>query len=324
MGFVDRKIRHLAESNSVTILMYHRIINKDKSIQAGMYVSPATFKNQLEVLKKHFNIIPLALLAKGERAATQTESGKPLCVLTFDDGWKDFYDNAYPLLRKNNIPATVFLPTDYIGSTKKFWTDLFAYLLIKRRASELLEEITPHISTIIDQIEQFSGSFEQELESGIEYLKKYPQETIDTVLAVLSKKWQVDLTASARAFLNWKEVNEMFSTGLISFGSHTVNHPILTTMQSTDDIKKEMVDSYECLIERGVSSKSNISFCYPNGSYSDEIANLVSETGFQLAVTTRSGHNPPDHDLFTLSRIGIHQDISSTPSLFRCLTAGLT
>lgn len=303
--------------------MYHRVINKDMSIQAGMYVTPQNFRRHLEVIKNNFTAAPLDCLINNEGFATQQESNKPLCILTFDDGWKDFYDNAYPLLKEYNIPATVFLPTDFIGSQKQFWTDLFTYLLINRNSRESSETTNSQFSLIIEQIEKFSGSFEQKLENGIEFLKNYPKETIDTALAVLAKKWQVDLNMSSRTFLSWEEVGEMYSTGLVSFGSHTVHHPILTTMQNIDELRKELTESYACLLERGVVSKSNICFCYPNGKYSDEIAHLVRETGYRLAVTTKTGHNQAYNNRFTLNRIGIHQDISSTPSLFHCLITGL-
>ena len=64
-------------------------------------------------------------------------------------------------------------------------------------------------------------------------------------------------------------------------------------------------------------------FCYPNGNYSDKIVSMVQDAGYHLAVTTQKGWNIQRSNPFTLRRIGIHQDMSSTIPLFACRIAGL-
>jgi len=98
--------------------MYHRVTSPSKTIQAGMYVNPDTFGNHLKLLQKHFNVVPLGKLGILQIENSVHRTTKPHCVLTFDDGWKDFYDYAFPLLKKYKVPATVFLPTEFIRSKK--------------------------------------------------------------------------------------------------------------------------------------------------------------------------------------------------------------
>lgn len=321
-GVVDKKIRQFCAKDFFIILMYHRVVPADKLIQVGMYVSPATFESHLVFLKKYFNIITLNCLVEKNGLDRIVKNGKPLCILTFDDGWKDFYDYAFPLLVKYQQPATIFLPTEFIGTRKQFWTDAFAYLLLHRQATALEKLSDPDILTIAEYLDSLRGSFDNQLETGIEYLKGYPLSTIEKVLVGLSEIWHVDLDGQDRNFLNWAEIDEMIESGLISFGSHTVSHQILTTLDNLR-IKKELIDSRKKLLKKNVFANSCISFCYPNGNYTKEIADMVRLTGYQLAVTTRKGWNHADADKFTLKRIGIHEDMTSTTALFACRVAGL-
>ena len=287
-----------------------------------MYVSPATFECHLAFLKKYFNTISLNYLTAKNGLDGIAKNSKPLCALTFDDGWKDFYDYAFPLLVKYQQPATVFLPTEFIGTRKQFWTDCFTYLLSCRQATTLEKLSDPDILIIIKYLDGLRGSFHNRLENGIEYLKGYPLCTIKKVLGGLSEIWRVDIDKSDRDFLNWAEIAEMKDSGLVSFGSHTVSHEILTTLNKKT-IKKELIDSRKELLEKNVFDSSCISFCYPNGNYTQEIADMLRSSGYHLAVTTKNGWNHADADKFTLKRVGIHEDMTSTTALFACRIAGL-
>jgi len=301
--------------------MYHRVIPADKLIQAGMYVSPATLEWQLVFLKNYFNIVPLNFLTSNNNLDRIKKNAKPPCILTFDDGWKDFYNYAFPLLVRYQQPATVFLPTEFIGSKKQFWTDRFSYLLAHRNRSTLKILSSPDILRIIEYLDVLSGSFDNQLEKGIQYLKKYPLSVIERVLVDLSKIWNINTDVTIRDFLNWQEVAEMKNSGLISFGSHTVNHHILTTLND-EEIKKELNESLHTLCEKNLLDNSCYPFCYPNGNYSKKIIGIVQASGYNLAVTTRNGWNHINSDKFTLKRISIHEDIASNTALFFCRIAG--
>lgn len=302
--------------------MYHRITPPTETIQAGMYVTPETFEQHLQLLAKYFKVISLTEFHSYLGNKQENSSDKPLCVITFDDGWKDFHDSAYPLLEKYNFPATVFLPTNFIDSDIKFWTDDFAHLLVNRRATSFKQTVDDNKLDIIDYLDKLSGSFDTQLEAGLAYLKKFSAAEIKEILLVLSDVWQVDPGNVERDFLNWREISEMRESGLVAFGSHTVNHQILTTVEE-EVVRSELDDSRKTLLERNMFDDSCISFCYPNGNYTREIADLVGASGYDLAVTTQKGWNHVTADKFTLKRIGIHEDISSTDALFACRIAEL-
>ena len=114
----------------------------------------------------------------------------------------------------------------------------------------------------------------------------------------------------------------MGRSGLVTFGSHTVNHLILTTL-TEQEVGRELDESRERLLREGVVGSEFIPFCYPNGNYTARITEMVREAGYSMAVTTKKGWNGIGCDPYALRRVGIHQDISSTEALFGCRVTGI-
>lgn len=317
-GISTRLIRRGSQGR-VAILMYHRILPEDRisdSIQAGMVVEPDTLRLHVRYLKQHFEIISLDGLVANPDSVYARSRERPACVLTFDDGWRDFYDYAFPILHAEKAPATVFLPTSYIGTEKWFWTDrlglMFADSQFDGRAANA------SISTedsILKEILAPRGSIETRLERAIGLLKPLRIETIESVLEGLSSMLRLPHVPPCRAFLNWGEVQETFDSGLITYGSHTAWHPILTTLEDAE-VTRELKESMEVLVSRGVANRESIAFCYPNGGTSERIERLVADAGYRIAVTTKRGWNERNADPYALSRIGVHQDITATQPMF--------
>ena len=131
LGIPDIRLNRKGGEEYV-ILMYHRVLGEesiDETIQPGMYITPQTLEMQISYLKRRFYIQPLRRL-KG-KVHEKHELKKQMCFLTFDDGWKDFYDHAFPILENHKIYATVFLPTGFIGRSKTFWPDQLLRLMKK-------------------------------------------------------------------------------------------------------------------------------------------------------------------------------------------------
>jgi len=308
------------------ILMYHRIIpghQAHKETQPGMYVRPETFQNHLHFLKKYFTIVPIQDLLLEDKKPLDGSNNKPQCALTFDDGWYDFYEYAFPIVKDHQIPATVFLPTDFMGTSRLFWTDHLADLLIQRENSEKsASKPSPSPNSIVNDVEAIQGNYEAKLEKSIAILKSLRDEEIEEVLSELSSRWSIDPAPHNRGFLTWEEINEMYESGLITFGSHTASHKILTTL-TDNEIEDELTKSRDKLISENIVDTAFIPFCYPNGNYNEKIARMVKEAGYSLAVSTKNGWNNAESDLFTLRRIGIHQDMTSTKAMFGCRIAGI-
>lgn len=314
-GITDFQLMRFT-SDKFLILMYHRILPNSKvneTIEPGMYVTPNTFEKNMCFLKEKFEIVPLSHFLENSTVKNKVVSKKK-CAITFDDGWYDFYKYAYPILEKYQIPATVFLPTNFIGTNRIFWTDRLAKLLIgKESRKNVLSSSNKDVQQIIDM----KGALGFQLDFAIKYLKKYHQAKIDKIINELSDIINNPEKEINRQFLSWDEVLEMNKSKIISFGSHTVDHLILTTV-TKEKANKELINSKEKLYEKKVLDRSFTSFCYPNGSFDKQILEMVKETGYNLAVTTQKGWNDSKTGFYQLKRVGIHEDMVSSTSMFAC------
>ncbi len=325
LGFISLKLRR-ASNGAFAILMYHRIIPKfeaQKGVQPGMYVEPGTFERQIRFLKRYFAIRPMAEVFAGAQGEVTAFHALPSCVLTFDDGWADFYTTCFPILKAYKVPATVFLPTDFVGSQDSFWTDRLSFLLASRWKKEqpgesLPSQVAP--DPLVRRLLHLNGSLESRLESAIALLKTRRNEEIEEAIAVLSSLWGIELNSPGRLFLSWEEVKEMGQSGLITFGSHTATHRILTTLDM-NEVKAELGKSREELMARRIVDPSFIPFSYPNGNHTEEICRMVQEAGYHLAVTTQKGWNYTGTHLFSWKRFPIHQDMTFSPAMLGCRIA---
>ena len=303
----------------IAVLMYHRVIpmkGMGAAVQAGMVVEPDTLDLHIKYLRKHFEIVPLSVLTSDRYGEAHNLRKRHLCVLTFDDGWYDFYEYAYPILKMHQAPATVFLPTDFIGTDRWFWTDRVGLLLDRVPQSWDLEKCRSLFrDSLPRELVCMRGTHETRLERAIALLKPHRIEKIDEVLSELFSTLGEDSRPAGRAFLSWEEVQEMSRSGLVFFGSHTAGHPILTTL-TEEQALHELRKSMDALIGHKVMDTNFKTFCYPNGSFSERLSEMVREVGYHLAVTTQHGWHHQGANPYTIKRIAVHQDMTSTEAMF--------
>lgn len=309
----------------VFILAYHRILpeellRQNAAVQAGMYVRSDVFESQLLFLKQYFSVLSFAELLNhcSERSL---DAEKRYCVITFDDGWLDNYLYAFPILRRLEIPATIFLPTALIGTDQWFWPDKLTYLLKRCFDPGGLGSDHESFRCLMNRYPWLpplhGGRTEADTEAIIEACKDQAPETIESLLDAASRV--LGEFPKDRVLLHWGEVEEMSNYG-ISFGSHSCTHKIFTRIPIAD-VDKELADSLHALRNKRVNMLPVLA--YPNGNYNREIIERVKAAGFVAAVTTRFGYEEVTmtHS-FELKRLGIHHDISATLPLFSFHIAG--
>jgi len=270
----------------VSVLMYHRVLDKEDGFD-HMIISASrkTFEEQMKYLKKRHNIISFNDLKDGVK--------KNSVIITFDDGYVDNYYNAYPILKKYKIPATMYLPTGYINTKKIFWWDKLAYMVKKTRLKRV------HFQGLrISLLDKRLAI--KKLQSLIK-----PHRNKSILLKKLSETLLVQVPKNDTLFLNWEQIREMSNNG-ISFGAHTVNHPVLSGL-SMQESTKEIIDS-KVTIEKKIGKKA-LTFAYPYGMSNDlniALDSYLKEKDFDFSVTAEYGTN--NHNKFRLKRIGINSD----------------
>ena len=324
------RIRHRGR---VVILTYHRVVSdqmvRDECIQPGMYVRGQSFEAHVGYLRKRFDILSLDELLDSWRT-DRLKSDRAYCVITFDDGWKDNYQFAFPVLMKYRIPATIFLATDYIGTTRWFWTDRMMLLLEKGREYAIGAADRQAFSTVLEEamgvrLSAEDGIFRR-VESGdpidpnaiIDFCKEIDVDKIHQINDRLSRALRMDFPAQP-VLLNWDEVREMAGRG-VTFGSHSCSHRIMTQIPLAE-VKTELIDSRQALLQQGI--KPVPVFCYPNGNLNRDIQELVRESGYLAAVGCEVGlERDCPSDLFALKRIGLHEDSTASVPLLALALSG--
>jgi peptidoglycan/xylan/chitin deacetylase (PgdA/CDA1 family) len=288
-------------SNSFLTLTYHRVGGGDDPFLPAR--PTPVFKRQMEYLAANYRV---ASLDDATEAMLRGDLEDNTVVVTFDDGYRDNYLNAYPILRELRLPATIFLVTSVIGSGKILWHDRVFRAFNRTRATRLaefgprpvsFEMATPRERTVVR-------------EAVLGVLKAMgPEERLSWIDRLIDRLEVEDPPHAPGLMLDWGEVKEMYENG-ISFGSHTVSHAILSRL--TPEQAGEEISRSKQEIEQQLRAPIR-AFAYPNGKRGDFTAankELLVEAGFRCAATTIPGTNGLDsssggRDLLELKRNGI-------------------
>ncbi len=316
--------------NKAVVLMYHRVLPPEIKTRSfshdGIIVDKTTFEKHIRFLKNNFKVLSLKEFRLGIENKTPFKSCS--CLITFDDGWRDNYTYAFPVLGSYELPAVVFLSVNYIESTDQFWQERLAELLFSiHRLSRERPDLSAGHYAVLDKynFNKVLSLSEEELRSSIHEMvsqsKKYSYDYIDKMLSELSAAagTMVSNKENHDTFMNWDQIKQMANAG-ITFGSHTVNHRILTKI-SAEEAEKEIAESKRNIEDN--LKDTVIAFSYPNGNYNKDIIELVKSHGYVVAFSTENGHVSASDDPFTVKRINIHNDVTKNIPMFLSTILGI-
>jgi peptidoglycan/xylan/chitin deacetylase (PgdA/CDA1 family) len=200
-------------------------------------------------------------------------------------------------LKKYDVPATIFLATDYIGSNRLLWYDKLSWILYKavnlpdsRRLMrfELSLEIIREVERFLEADSSGRVSI---LRFLVALLKVYSGQEREEVIKRLAEACRVNTWPGDkdRPMLSWEEVREMSMHG-VSFGSHTMSHPVLSAIPMSE-VQREIGESKRIIEEQ--IQKTITTFAYPYGKkedYTDEVTKILIDEGFEYACTTTVGY----------------------------------
>lgn len=211
---------------------------------------------------------------------------KKMVNISFDDGFRDIYEYAYPIFKKYNIPFTIYLTTAFPeGKAELWWIQL--------------EQLIANNTTLVVQDQEYQCRTADEKSQLFNDLIQQIYQSLDTPSEVF-KQWfadyQIDMDNLA---LTWDELAEMLSSGLLTVGSHTQSHPMLTKIP-TKEVRQELLESKN-LIEQHLSISVN-HFSYPHSAYNMEIANELRLIGYKSATLGYGGSIRRGMELMLLNR----------------------
>jgi peptidoglycan/xylan/chitin deacetylase (PgdA/CDA1 family) len=264
------------------ILAYHRVLPAADPFAIGA-VTKAEFAAQLKVLRSCFRVV------SPDRLVEELDAGGPppgtVCI-TFEDGYRDNHDHAWPLLREFGLPATCFVSTGFIGTMRAPWHDTVLQAFKRSRK---------------DRFDFPSAGFANESMEGpaaraavamrvLRWLKKHAPRERDAYIAEIERACGVPSGQDERLMLDWDEVRALHAGGF-TIGAHTVDHPILSRL-TEQEMEREIAGSRDA-IEAQLQAPAR-HFAYPNGQpgdFDERSIAIVRKLGFASAVTTVAGVN---------------------------------
>jgi peptidoglycan/xylan/chitin deacetylase (PgdA/CDA1 family) len=294
-------------ADSALILRYHSVGGADGSvpihIDPSLCVPLSAFARQMRYIRDHYTPVPL------DQLFGAIKEGRPFpcrpVAITFDDGYRDNYSAALPVLQEYGLPATFYITAGCVEARDILWTSKLRYYFMATREREL------HLRHPTSQVLDLSSCAARQASYAhtVALIKSAGRrrggdEVFQEVEAALKVR---DLDPLKDSMLSWEEIREMSRAGM-RIGAHTLTHPNLPGLPP--DAAEAEVAGSKTLIEERIKAPVE-HFAYPNGRgvshFNDAVREIVRQAGFLTSVTSISGPVCRTDDLLTLRRMGVYR-----------------
>jgi peptidoglycan/xylan/chitin deacetylase (PgdA/CDA1 family) len=321
---LDQQARKAREQRRPLILGYHRVVSDfataSQTEMPSMMTSQAMFERHVEAIGKSFRFVSLEEI--GEHVASGEPFDHPVAAITFDDGYRDVYENAFPFLRRLGIPAAMFVVTDLIGGPLWQTHDKLYYLIEKafntwddprRRLSELMTELRIPTGQLVRR-----GSLSSSMEAVSALLPALPQADVHRLMNCLETRIGPEV-GEVPLSVTWPMIHEMRQGG-ITIGSHTRSHVCLP-LETPAHVREELEGSKQVL-EAALGAPVD-HFAYPGGQFNAGVVTALHDAGYKYAYTACT-HGDAKHPELTLERLmlwegsSINADGEFSSAVFNC------
>jgi peptidoglycan/xylan/chitin deacetylase (PgdA/CDA1 family) len=273
--------RKWVQRHGPIVLTFHRVLSDSElqqtASQGGMIVHDRTFAHFLQYASQHYEFANL------EQEPEWNPSRKLKLAITFDDGWFDNAESAYPIATQYKVPFVIFIVPERTGTELPFWPERTVAALNR----------TPSVNG-----NRHAGSTGK----AIEALKALPAtERESRISQIIGVTGAVGPSTTVDKTMTWAQIAEL-QVGGVTFGSHTSTHEILTTL-SAADAEQEIACSREA-IQQKLGGPCEL-FSYPNGDCSKPVRDLVAQAGYRFAFLNDPGVWTRDCDPFLIPRVNV-------------------
>jgi len=302
------------------ILAYHRVVPPALAtkfnMQNSMWISAETFNEDICWMKNHGDIVDLDTILD-----FRTSNQRPLFSITFDDGWIDNYSHAFPIIKKHNIPATIFLVTDAIETGHLFWVEDLLYKIAQLSSEGSNAKIN---NLLLSYFTKAGGKQPDDTDTTLlaeglaELIKPFSKDNRAAFLTELYNGLGIDPAPMSDQILSWSNILEMDKYG-IEFGSHTHTHEILQYADNKK-IEKELKVSRDII--RKKTGKTVRYFCYPNARYRDNNAKLIEQAGYEYAFRIHNLRIRDNQNRYFVPRYLLNERTSQNKNYLLCKLLG--
>ncbi len=275
------------KKSRIPILVFHKVNPEKDEVWPGL--DPALFEKMIVLLKKHYTILPLNRLYSKNR-----EELKNACFITFDDGYTDYLEFAYPILKKHNVHSTIFILPFDMSNQGHIWTSSIMHFVKKYAFAEIDKFFKAH-GRVIDcspSLDRFKLNL-----LITKNLCQLTQSERGPIIQALQNKFKTDEGILEKELLNMDDMKEL-DTRWVDFASHSLTHPSFKLETNEAFIEHELKDSKE-IIESELNVKINM-FAFPFNKYNDLALKTVKKY-YNLCFTRRG-------DFVDLNRLSVDKE----------------
>lgn len=301
----------------VLILNYHRIGDPgDQMLDHGLWsATPKAFERQMRFLRRHCRIISPAQLLEQEALA-----GQACAMVTFDDGYRDNYEVAFPILQSLGVPATFFVSTGFTDRPRLPWWDEISWMICSSRRSRLSSAMLALDVTL-------EGNRQRAIDAALLVYKRLPGEATAVFMDDLGEACgtgRCPANLGRDLWMTWDMLRAMSEAGM-TVGGHTVDHPVLSRLSPLE--QEEQIGGCMQRLEEELAVKGRF-FAYPRGkedSFSDATRAALYQAKIDVAFSYYGGFNHPGHaDPYDVRRVPVEmttrreafEALVSMPSVF--------
>ena len=268
------------------------------------YLDPVLLNKTVLAVKKRHSFVPL------DEAVDMLTGVRPLqghkAVLTFDDGYRNNAREAWPVLKKLDVPATFFVVTSFVRRPRPFWFDRLDFAV-----QHLPESVRRLCLDELSEVPSFDvgnrAARRRALFAILAECKRRTPQRIERIVSAVEGLAGQDL-GRALPHDEWTSVMDRDDIGRLvaeggDVGSHTRDHTLLDS--ATDDEARTQLVQSKRAIEDWIARPCT-SICYPSGRTNDRTARLVAESGYRCGLTTKEGSNRAGAEIMLLRRKAIH------------------
>jgi peptidoglycan/xylan/chitin deacetylase (PgdA/CDA1 family) len=274
--------------DSLVILNYHRIGNPDDDLfDPGVFSATAEqFDEQITYLKRHVDLVTLDEALAFIDGTLKDMTRRCRALITFDDGYLDNYEIAFPILKAHGVQGVFFLPTSMVGSNHVPWWDQIAYIVKTAQLRQFTLHYPLDLAVDIDR-----DGIDNSLRAILALYKKAENSDVARFMGELAENAKGEIPpGTQRRFLSWDEAKEMIAGGM-AIGSHTHSHHILSQLQPKQQYE-ELLQSRAILKEHLGSDVDTLA--YPVGArscFTMDTQQAAREAGYRAAFSFYGGTN---------------------------------
>ena len=300
---LTRLLNCVRKCDQLLVLNYHRIGSSGEDLfdPAVYSATPDRLSDQISYLKRHADMTTLdeALALIDGKASPRARRCRVL--LTFDDGYLDNYQAAFPVLRAHKVHGVFFLVTQLVGSCHLPWWDRIAYIMRTARRRSFALHYPAYLAVNIDR-----DGIMISLREVLKLYKKPDMTDGEYFVGELLEVTRGDIPErTIRRFLNWEEARDMLAHGM-AIQSHTHSHTVLSQLSTAEQYKELTVS--RTILQQELGTDINV-LSYPVGiptSFSEETCRIAQQVGYRGAFSFYGGSNSVSAlQRYDIMRVGI-------------------